>query len=190
MSGYPEEMWFFLSADGHSSSYSTSMLKLMELYEEGHNGILVGENHEFNMGKLVEIVMKHINAPMFVKGVQKFVNKVLDYGIVGIHCLEGTEDNLDDESLKFAVKFLGILPIYTRLFIQYKDIDLLKPYVNNLKYPRLGGCGAWEMDGSVSSKSAAFYEPYKNDIDNCGECYYSVEEIEKYVEKHIPMSTN
>lgn len=173
----------FLSADGHSSSYSTSMLKLMGLYEEEHNGILVGEDHEFNMGRLVEIVMKHINASMFIKGVQKFVNKVLDYGIVGIHCLEGTEDNLDDESLKFAVKFLGILPIYTRLFIQYKDIDLLKPYVNNLKYPRLGGCGAWEMDGSVSSKSAAFYEPYKNDMDNYGESYYSVEEIEKYIEK-------
>lgn len=173
----------FLSMDGHSSSYSMNMLKLMGLYERGHSGILVGEDHEFNMGKLVEIILNEVNVSMFIKGVQKFVNKALDNGIVGIHCLEGTEDNLDDKSLKFASKFLGMLPLYIRLFIQYKDIDLLKHYVEKLKYPRLGGCGAWEMDGSVGSKSAAFYESYRNDVNNNGECYYTVEEIEKYVEK-------
>ena len=38
-----------------------------------------------------------------------------------------------------------------------------------MAYPRLGGCGAWEMDGSVSAGTAAFYGPYKHPEDTFDE---------------------
>jgi len=50
-----------------------------------------------------------------------------------------------------------------------------------MAYPRLGGCGAWEMDGSVSAGTAAFYGPYKHPEDTNGECYYSDQEIDSMV---------
>ena len=61
--------------------------------------------------------------------------------------------------------------IDVRLFPQYMELKRAEKYQRLQKFPRAGGCGSWELDGSVGSHSAAFYVPF---IDNGekGHCYY------------------
>jgi predicted amidohydrolase YtcJ len=175
----PGRIVIVLSMDGHSSSYSTPALKKMGLFHESHNGILAGEDHEFNMGKINRLVEKSLTLRSLVSGVQKTINDASRNGIVCIHCLEGFEDSKKDKALWFISKFGGSFPLSLRLFIQYHDYDKIKPYVKRQSYPRIGGCSSWEMDGSVGSGTAAFYESYANDPNNFGKCYYSREQIEE-----------
>jgi predicted amidohydrolase YtcJ len=47
-----------------------------------------------------------------------------------------------------------------KLWLQYTELARVLPHAGTLASRRVGGCLAWEMDGSVSSRSAAFDEPY------------------------------
>lgn len=174
----PGRVVIVLSMDGHSSSYSTPALKEMGVFHESHNGILAGEDHEFNMGKINSLVEKSLTLTSIVSGVTKTINDASRFGIVCIHCLEGFEDSKKDKSLWFISKFGGVLPLPLRLIVQYQDLNRAKPFLKTQAYPRIGGCGSWEMDGSVGSGTAAFYESYANDPNNYGKSYYSKEQIE------------
>ena len=49
---------------------------------------------------------------------------------------------------------------------------------------RAGGCGVWELDGSVGSHSAAFNEPYKDSATR-GHCYYEKDKIKAKVKEAL-----
>lgn len=177
----PGRTVIFLSMDGHSSSYSTPALRQMGAFPENHDGILSGEDHEFHLGKINSLVEKNLTLSTLVSGVKHTVNDAVKYGIVCIHCLEGFEDSKKDRALWFLTKFGGILPLHLRLYVQYEDSKRAQQYVKFQSTPRIGGCGSWEMDGSVGSGTAAFYESYANDPDNYGKCYHTPEETNQRI---------
>lgn len=173
----PGRVVVVLSMDGHSSSYSTAALKKMGLSEEGHNGILSGEDHEFNMGRINNILFDNLTLPILAKSMQLVVNDALSYGITGIHCMEGFEDAIEDKALDFFVRFAGILPIRLRTYIQYKEVARVLKYVPRMTRPRIGGCGSWEVDGAIGSRTAAFDESYADDPSCFGKTYYDSKQL-------------
>lgn len=179
----PDRIIMVLSMDGHSSSYSSKALKLFDFDPNEHNGILVGEDHEYNMGKINDAILKFLSTTEIVKGIQHLVNEAFDHGITCIHCLDGFEDLEDDKSLWFLAKFGGALPIHLRLFPQVRDLERVNQYKDAMSYPRLGGCGGWEMDGSVGSKTAAFYESYRDDPDNRGKLLFPKDKLIQAMEE-------
>ncbi len=178
---FPGRIVIIISMDGHSSAYSGEALKHIGITDNDHNGIFSGEDHDMNLGRINDLVIKSLSLPLLISGVRKVVNDAIHNGIVGIHCLEGFEDSKHDMSLRFLSRFGGILPLYLRLYIQYRNPAKVLPFIKKLTYPRIGGCNAWEMDGSIGSRTASFYEPYADQPQNYGKCYYSPEEVERYV---------
>jgi len=172
-----------ISMDGHSSSYSTSALKAIGLDDPDGNGILIGEAHEFNMGKVNSYVQSKLGLGMLLKGTIDISNDAAAHGLTGIHCLDGFDDDPKDMTVWFITRIASALPIKLRTYIQYTDIRKAEPHVKYLSMKRLGGCAAWEMDGSVSSQTAAFFDDYKSKPGYNGECYYTQEQVDSMVEE-------
>lgn len=173
----PGRVVIVLAMDGHSSSYSTAALQKMGLDTPEHDGILEGKAHEFNVGKINQLVADSLTLPILARSMQLVANDALAWGLTGIHCLEGYEDAKDDKSLKIFLRFAGVLPLRLRLYIQYRDLGKADRYLKRLKSPRIGGCGSWEVDGSIGSRTAAFDEPYQGDPGNSGQVYYDAETL-------------
>ncbi|MEG1520669.1 MAG: amidohydrolase family protein, partial [Clostridia bacterium] len=107
------------------------------------------------------------------KGISRLVNESVKYGIGTLCCLEGYDDAVNDLPMALATTFMPRLPIRMRLFQQYSNIERAKKNFPLLRKKRIGGCGTWEMDGSVGSRSAAFDIPYLGEPKTCGKLYYS-----------------
>jgi predicted amidohydrolase YtcJ len=170
-----------MSMDGHSSSYSSSALHRLGLAAGHADGVLEGESHELSMGKVNALIASSVSIGMLCRGIQSTVNESLKQGIVCLHCLEGFEDSAHDPSLWMLSRCGGILPVDLRLYVQYRDPRRVAPFRRFLKRPRIGGCFGWAMDGSVSSGTAAFDEPYRSDPSNSGKLYFTPQEAEDLV---------
>jgi predicted amidohydrolase YtcJ len=175
----PNRIVMILSMDAHSSSYSTSALKLLGFDPLKTDGILVGEDHEYNAGKITDILMKYLDIHTITNGLQHLVNDAIKHGIVGINCLDGFEGTKRDVSLWFLSKFGGKLPLYLRLFPQLRDVERVCEYFKVMQYPRIGGCGGWEMDGSIGSHTAAFNESFADQPTNFGKLLFPYDELRK-----------
>lgn len=171
--------------DGHSCSCSSKALTMLGLPLEGHNGILEGAENEFIQGRIMELVMKGVNISSLYKGFAKTVNQAVSYGIGTFCCHEGFEDSEKDISMTAFKLIAPKMPLNFRLFIQYKDIDRAKVLFRYQKTPRVGGCGSWELDGAVSSNTAAFFKEYINKEGSMGELYYSLEDVTKMMQNAI-----
>jgi predicted amidohydrolase YtcJ len=143
---------------------------------KSHNGILNGEDHEFNVGKMDQIIMKSLSVSTLCKGVQHLINDAIDHGIVGIHCLDGLKET-NDLSLWFLSKFAPTLPLYLRLFPQLLNMTEVEKYSKLMQYKRVGGCYQWEMDGSIGSQTASFFESFATDPQNFGRLLYPYETV-------------
>lgn len=165
-----------LSMDGHSSAYSTPALRRLGKEKEHPDGVLSGASHELSMGTVNARLASSITLPMLCRGIQETVNEALGLGLVCLHCMEGFEDSKRDPSLWLLARCGGVLPVDLRLFVQYRDPARVVPYLRFLREPRIGGCIGWAMDGSVSSGTAAFDEPYRSDPANRGKLYFSADE--------------
>ena len=98
--------------------------------------------------------------------------------------MDGNED-MKNDILTTALAFLAErMDIDVRLFPQYMDYDSLNAFKKKQKTLRAGGCGVWELDGSVGSHSAAFNEPYK-DNGTQGHCYYEKDKIRAKVKEAL-----
>jgi len=156
----PSRPVIVLSMDGHSSSFSSTALEALGLASVAEDGILSGAAHEFNMGKVTAYAMKSMGPSGIARGLSRSVAEAVEGGLVCVHCLEGTEDSPRDPAAAL-LRLLGpSLPVRIRLWLQYTDVDRVRRHAKRLTHPRAGGCLAWEMDGSVSSRSAAFDQPY------------------------------
>ncbi|MHA1900075.1 MAG: amidohydrolase family protein, partial [Promethearchaeota archaeon] len=164
---FPDRDVIFMTIDGHACSLSTRGLKSMKIDPEGHNGILTEDMEEFDMDKIMTLLRSGINFGTILSGLKKTINAAIKYGIVGIHCLDGFQENAKkDITLRFMQLFGGKIPLYLREYPQVRDVSQFSFLVKKMRKPRVGGCGAWEMDGAVGAKTAAFYDPYIGDADN------------------------
>lgn len=164
------------SIDGHSSAMSTAFMEKLKLPTEGSNGIFTGEAHEFIQGKVTSYIASAVTPKILAKGIANFSNQCASYGISRVCAMDGNEDVKNDILTKVLAVIAARMELNIRLFPQYMDFDRLKPFRSRQVHPRAGGCGVWELDGAVGSRSAAFYQPYLGTEDS-GHCYYSTEKI-------------
>lgn len=179
----PGRIVIVLSMDGHSSAYSSAALQAIGLADPDGNGILKGQAHEFHMGKVNTFLQSKLSLGLILKGTLQLASDAAAHGLTGLHCLEGFDDDPRDKSLWFMTRIAAALPLRLRTYSQYPDTAKVEPYARSLRDKRIGGCLAWEMDGSVSSHTAAFLEDYRDEPGNQGECYYTVEEARRMVER-------
>lgn len=166
--------------DGHSSALSTKMIQMLNQPVETTDGIYRGEAHEFMQGRVMDLIAKTLSLTTIRTGIANFVNECYSYGISRICALDGNEDVQNDVLTKVLAFIATKLPLDIAFFPQYMNFDKARSIFKRQGYKRIGGCSAWELDGSVSSQSAAFSIPYRNS-DQCGHCYYSDEVIEQKV---------
>jgi predicted amidohydrolase YtcJ len=171
-----------ISMDGHSSSYSTPALSAIGLKDPEGNGILTGEAHEFNMGKVNSFVQSKIGLGMLLKAAIDVTNDAVAHGLTCMHCLDGFDDDPKDMTVWFITRVAAALQIKLRLYVQYLNPKKILPHSKFMRMKRIGGCAAWEMDGSVSSQTAAFYDEYRSKPGYTGECYYAQEKVDGLVE--------
>ncbi len=179
----PGKIVIVMDSAGYSSAYSSKAIGALGLEAIHENGLLTGRDHEFNMGRVNSFVMKQLNLFTVLRGICTHVNRLHARGITAIHCMEGFDDDPNDLSTRLFSWIAPVLPLHVRLFCQYKNPKRVDPFLPKMAYPRLGGCGAWEMDGAVSAGTAAFYGAYRHPEDTTGECYYSDQEVDSMVQE-------
>ena len=170
------------SIDGHSSAISTKLMEMLKLPTEDSNGIFSGEAHEFMQGKVTNLIASNVTPAIIAKGIANFSNRCASYGISRVCAMDGNEDVENDILTKTLAFLAERMDIDVRLFPQYMDYDRLQSFSKKQKTLRAGGCGVWELDGSVGSHSAAFNEPYK-DNGTQGHCYYEKDKIKSKVKE-------
>lgn len=168
--------------DGHSSSLSSRMLE--ELGIESEDGIMRGESHEFIQGKVTDVIAKNLDVKILANGIASFLNTLRSYGLRGVSALDGNEDVANDVLTKYLSMLATKLPIDIAFYPEYQNYDRAESIFKKQKVKRCGGCGAWELDGSVGSRSAAFYSPY-NDSDDSGHTYYSDDHVGAKVDEAL-----
>ncbi len=167
--------------DGHSSALSTKTMELLQLpVDDSVDGIFRGEAHEFMQGRVTDLIAKTLSFKTIRTGIANFVNECHDYGISRICALDGNEDVKNDAITKALAFIATKIPLNVAFFPQYMDFSKASSIFKRQGHKRIGGCSAWELDGSVSSQSAAFSIPYRNS-DQCGHCYYADDVIEEKV---------
>lgn len=171
----PGRQVFVFAMDGHSSSYSTAALHALGLGHEARDGVLRGEAHEFNMGRVTGHLMRSVGPRTLARGLGSAVEEALAGGLSGLHCLEGFQDSPTDAS-PWILSLLGPgLPLKLTLYLQYTEPRRVARAGLRLRRPRVGGCMAWEMDGSILSRTAAMDRPYRDGA-GLGSLYRSPQE--------------
>lgn len=158
------------SIDGHSSAMSTALMKMLSISPEKSDGVFSGEEHEFMQGRVTELIASNVSPRLISKGIANFSNTCADYGIARVCAMDGNEDVKNDILSSLLIFIAKRMDIGVRLFPQYMSLERALRIKKHLRIPRAGGCGAWELDGSVGSRSAAFKRPYLDGSE--GHCYY------------------
>lgn len=168
--------------DGHSCALSTKMLSRIGIDPEGHDGILEGEANESVQGRIFDVVSSSIGLGALARGVGLIHNSCAEYGIGMVCTLEGNADSPKDITTHLIARLSRHFGFGVRLYLQYTDYDRVRRFERFLGRKRVGGCGQWEMDGSVGSHSAAFEEPYIDNGKTAG-CYFTQEQVNGFVRK-------
>ena len=168
--------------DGHSTALSSKMLRMIGIDPTGHSGVLQGEDNERAQGRIIDVVGSSIGLSTLARGIANFHNYCADFGINIVGALEGNGDSRKDSTTRLIVRLARHFDMKVRLYLQYTDFDRVAGYGSLMRHLRVGGCGDWEMDGSVGSHSAAFYQPFA-DTGESKPCYYSQEFVDKTAEK-------
>ena len=177
VSGRPAIMY---SIDGHSSALSTAMLRMLGIDPDGHTGNLRGTEHDFRQGNISEIIAASINIRDIVRGIAAFINQCAASGITRLCAFDGSGDSPNDTLTKILAIIAPRLGVDVFLYPQYMDTHRARPLWKKMSQRRIGGCGQWQMDGSVGSHSAAFYSPYR-DTGETAACYYTQAYVDEMV---------
>ncbi len=184
------ESWFpgvsisIISMDGHSSAHTKEVLEYMGMFSEEHNGILSGEDHEFNTGKLFNYFQKKkLNFFGMIKSLNRFTKLLLSYGVTDVTCLESSDDQKSDLFFTIIKLTAFFSKITFRISPQLTEKNRVKKIVGKDKHPKVGGCGTWELDGAIGSKTAAFDIPYIGEDEKCAKVYYTLEETQNMIQK-------
>jgi predicted amidohydrolase YtcJ len=164
-----------LALDGHSSSYSTQAIQALGLESTAREGVLSGEAHDFNMDRVMKYAMKDLGPAQLARGISRAVSEAIDSGLSAVHCLEGFGDSGSEPGTSLLALVGPRLPVRLKLWLQYTKMDRVERYAKKLGNRRVGGCMLWEMDGSISSRTAALDRPYR-DRSHAGKLYRTPEE--------------
>ncbi len=170
------DVWV-LNIDGHSGSCSSSLLEKLDLEGLAPDGIFTGSAHDANLGKFTECLASRITPETLMHGIAHFCNECASFGIGTVCALEGNDDVERDRMGELTAFIAQRLPVDVRLFPQYMDETKLARIRPKMAASRVGGCMKWEMDGSVGSRTAAFFEPY-NDGTKASP-YFETDELER-----------
>ena len=173
------EVWM-MNIDGHSSAGSTAFLKAVGLADAApESGLLSGALHDANLGVITEHLSASVTPSLLGSGIAHFCNECASFGIGTVCALEGNDDIPRDRMTELIARLARKFPLDVRLFPEYMD-EAKREAVNPLMgAARVGGCGKWELDGSVGSHSAAFRTPYNDG--SRGELYFPTEQLEETV---------
>lgn len=166
--------------DGHASALSSAMLRKIGIAPEGHSGVLSGEAHENNQGKITDAISGAVTPSVLAKGIANIQNQCAEWGISHVGALEGNGDSPKDITTWLIVQLARRMALGVRMYFQYRDPRRAARYRKYQRQPRIGGCGQWEMDGAVGAHSAAFSRPYR-DTGKPAECYYTQQQIDSMV---------
>ena len=172
--GAGREAWV-LNIDGHSSACSTALLEKLGLREAAPNGILTGENHDANLGRITDYIASSLDMGLLGQGIADFCDECASFGIGCVCALDGGDDSSRDTMTFLLAHLARRFPIDVRWFPQYMDERKLARAQRLLSAPRVGGCMKWELDGSIGSRSAAFDKPFKDGSQ--GHLYFDTEEL-------------
>jgi len=166
--------------DGHASALSSKMLEKLDIRDETHDGILMGEVHERSQGRLTDLIAGAVTPAILARGCANFQNTCAEYGISTVCGLEGNGDSEKDLTTGLILRLARHFDVDIRLYFQYMNIGKAQPLTRFQRRPRIGGCGDWEMDGASGAHSAAFSLPYR-DTGKCAPCYYSQDFVDSRV---------
>lgn len=168
--------------DGHASALSTAMLEKLGIPAQGHSGILSGEAHERVQGRMIDLIASQVTPGILARGIANFHNACAEYGISCVGALEGNGDSPKDLTTKLSVLLARRFDVDVRFYFQYMNIEKAMPLTKFQTHRRIGGCGDWEMDGSIGAHTAAFSAPFR-DTGICAPTYYTQEEVDAAVEE-------
>ncbi len=100
-------------------------------------------------------------------------NAAIKEGITSLHCLEGGEFGPGDTRL--VVELADQLPLHAVVWNQIMDVD----ETLELGLSRIGGCIC--ADGAMSAHTAALFEPYCDQPDNCGTLNFSQQQMDEFI---------
>ncbi|MCX7845958.1 MAG: amidohydrolase [Dictyoglomaceae bacterium] len=169
---FPYHPVFIIRKDSHSSIINTLAEKLLDIpsLEGKEDNVLKARAHQIAVGK----VYQKIDPSLLIQGIIKVTRKAIEKGITTIHTLEGGYTS-PPNTPNLLLGIEHYLPV--QLVIYYQTTSISK--VKSINLPRIGGCLL--IDGSVSSKTAAFFEPYKEDENNYGILYWEPETLESFI---------
>ena len=165
--------------DGHASALSSAMLKKLGLDIKG-DGVLTGEAHERIQGRITDLIAAGVTPGILARGIAIFHNLCADYGISCVGALDGNGDSEKDPTTKLILFLASRFDMDVRFYLQYMDIEKAQSLRRYQGRPRIGGCGDWEMDGSIGAHSAAFSRPYR-DTGDCAPAYFTQEQVDAAV---------
>lgn len=110
--------------------------------------------------------------------IQSVENQAIQKGITTIHAMEGGE-MFSDKDIPAFLEYAHEQKIDIVLYWDIMDIEKIK----KAGLRRIGTDIL--SDGSIGSKTAAFDEPYADCPDTCGICYYSDEQLIRFIEEAL-----
>ncbi len=164
-----------LNIDGHSSSCSSALLEALDFMQLAPDGILAGPAHDANMGALSDYLASSVTPGIFARGIADFCNECASYGIGTVCAMAGTDDLERDGMTELGARIAQRLPLDIRFFPQYFEGKKLDAVLPRMGKKRIGGCMAWELDGSIGSRTAAFSRPYTDG--SRGSLYFDDEDL-------------
>lgn len=170
-----------ICGDGHSMVMNSAALAKMPASVLAMNGCdrehgwFMHESFMKGVDKLLRII-KPLDA---LQAFQDALDVYSDSGFGLVCCESGTGFPLDlDVELEKWLYRGQKSGLQMRIFIQSFDVKkALRRHI-----PRLGGCFACALDGSITSADAAFSEPY-NGTDNTGILYYTDDDLYEKIKK-------
>jgi predicted amidohydrolase YtcJ len=165
--------------DGHSGVVNSYLLKRLPKTIASKRGFNAdsGEMKQEAFYSLVDYIPSLLSPFDILKSLQSGYDAMIKKGFGMMHTCTGTGFFRDlDVDLE---RWLGRgqkSGFQTRVFFQtFESGKVVKR-----KLPRLGGCFATALDGSMGSRDAAFIDPYEGTTDYRGILYYKDEEVIRF----------
>lgn len=121
------------------------------------------------LGRMSRLLSKQVK----FSAIDTAAHMALRNGITTLHSLDGGDFGPGETSL--ILQRAASLPLKIVAYNQSMEIAQVKL----LGLPRIGGCIC--ADGAFEAHTAALFEPYSDDPENCGELTYSQEEMNRFV---------
>lgn len=134
-------------------------------------GYLFGEASGFARKKIQKLFITY---EMKKRAMEITIDEALRNGVTTFNAMEGGAF-FDDEDINIVKEYEKKNKIDISIYAQNTDVE------RAVEFGLEGIGGNFYLDGTISSKTAAIYEPYENEPDNYGILYFSQNELNKFV---------